>query len=50
MSELAKAYEAMKLPVQFITIPGAKHGGTAFYDEERVGIMVKFLLSHLRQQ
>jgi hypothetical protein len=39
----------MKLPVQFITIPGAKHGGTEFYDAERTEIVAKFLASHLRQ-
>jgi acetyl esterase/lipase len=47
--EFAKAYEALKLPVQFIIIPGAKHGGADFYDEEHTDIIAKFLTSHLRQ-
>jgi dipeptidyl aminopeptidase/acylaminoacyl peptidase len=41
--ELAKAYEALKLPVQFITIKGGKHGGKEFYDAERTAIMSQFL-------
>jgi len=47
--EFAKAYEAMKLPVQLIMLPGSKHGGVEFYDAERTGIVVKFLAAHLRQ-
>lgn len=46
--EFAKAYEAMKLPVQFVMIPGAKHGGAEFYDAERTEIVVKFLDKSLR--
>jgi acetyl esterase/lipase len=46
--EFAKAYEALKLPVQFITIPGARHGGAAFYDDERTAIVAAFLRKHLR--
>ena len=45
--EFAKAYEAMKLPVQHIRIAGAKHGGREFYDTERMDIMTKFLQTHL---
>jgi acetyl esterase/lipase len=41
--ELAKAYEALKLPVQFIMIKGGKHGGKEFYDAERTAIMSQFL-------
>ena len=41
--ELAAAYEALKLPVQFILLKGSKHGGKEFYDDERTGIMAKFL-------
>ena len=45
--EFAKAYNALNLPVQFVTIPGAKHGGEQFYDDERTGIVVRFLKTHL---
>ena len=45
--DLALAYEALKLPVQLVIIPGAKHGGKEFFDDERTGIMVGFLQSHL---
>jgi acetyl esterase/lipase len=45
--ELAKAYEALKLPVQFITIKGGKHGGKEFYDAERTAIMSQFLRAAL---
>lgn len=45
--EFAKAYEALKLPVQFIVIPGGAHGGAEFYDAERTAIMAKFLHRHL---
>ena len=46
--ELAKAYEALKLPVQLIMLPGSKHGGHEFYDEERTVIVAKFLDKALR--
>lgn len=41
--ELAKAYESMKLPVKFISLPGSKHGGKEFYDEERTKLTAEFL-------
>jgi acetyl esterase/lipase len=47
--ELAKAYEALKLPVRLIVLPGSKHGGREFYDDERTAIMAKFLQTHLQQ-
>lgn len=47
--EFAKAYEALKLPVEFITLPGSKHSGKEFYDGERTQIMEKFLHTHLKQ-
>lgn len=47
--ELAKAYEALKLPVRLIMLPGSKHGGHEFYDEERTAIVAKFLQTHLQQ-
>ena len=45
--DLAQAYEALKLPVQLIILPGAKHGGKEFYDEERTGVMAGFLKANL---
>ena len=47
--ELAKAYEALKLPVRLIMLPGSKHGGQEFYDDERTSIVAKFLQTHLHQ-
>jgi len=47
--EFAKAYEAMKLPVQFIMLPGSKHGGAEFYDAERTNVVVKFLERAIRR-
>jgi acetyl esterase/lipase len=46
--DLAQAYEALKLPVQLIILPGSKHGGKEFYDEERTRIMAGFLKANLR--
>jgi acetyl esterase/lipase len=46
--ELAKAYEAAGLPVQLITLPGSKHGGAEFYDEDRTASVAKFLDKALR--
>jgi len=47
--EFAKAYEAAKLPVQLILLPGSKHGGAEFYDDDRTAIIAKFLQTHLTQ-
>ena len=41
--ELRDTYQKANLPVQYVVVPGAAHGGDAFYDQERLGIMVKFL-------
>lgn len=41
--ELDRAYQKAGLPVQFVTIPGGKHGGPEFYDEARTDIMAEFL-------
>ncbi len=41
--ELAAAYESKHLPVKLFIIPGAKHGGHEFFDDERISQMVKFL-------
>lgn len=46
--EFAKASEAMKLPVTLIMLPGSKHGGKEFYDEERTSVVAKFLTKALR--
>lgn len=46
--ELAKAYESLGLPVTLILLPGSLHGGAEFYDEERTGIVAKFLDKVLR--
>ena len=46
--ELAKAYEALGLPVTLIMLPGSKHGGAEFYDDERTAIVAKFLDKVLR--
>jgi acetyl esterase/lipase len=46
--ELAKAYEALKLPATLILIPGAKHGGPEFNDRQRRQIVSAFLDSQLR--
>ena len=48
--EFAAAYQALKLPVQFVTMPGSKHGGPEFYDDERTAIVAGFLRAHLRQR
>jgi acetyl esterase/lipase len=47
--ELAKAYEALKLPVRLNLIVGAKHGGREFNDAQRRKIMSEFLDSYLRR-
>ncbi|MEQ1748194.1 MAG: alpha/beta hydrolase [Prosthecobacter sp.] len=46
--EFAKAFESLKLPLEFIMLPGSKHGGSEFYDDERTGIIAKFLDKALR--
>jgi dipeptidyl aminopeptidase/acylaminoacyl peptidase len=48
--EFARAYEALNLPVKYIRIPDAKHGGPEFFDETRVEIMRKFLDAQLRKR
>lgn len=45
--ELVAACRKFKLPVQFITLVGAKHGGPEFYDEKRIALMADFLNKHL---
>jgi acetyl esterase/lipase len=34
--ELATKYEQLKLPVKFETIPGGKHGGKEFFEDQRL--------------
>jgi dipeptidyl aminopeptidase/acylaminoacyl peptidase len=41
--ELAGAYQKIKVPVQLEIVHGAAHGGAAFYDEERLAVVKKFL-------
>jgi acetyl esterase/lipase len=41
--ELCGAYEKAGLPVQFVVVHGASHGGAAFYDAERLAIVRAFL-------
>jgi acetyl esterase/lipase len=44
--ELCGAYERARIPVQFHVVHGAGHGGAAFYDAERLGIVKEFLHRH----
>jgi len=44
--ELCGAYEKLGLPVQFVVVHGAAHGGSAFYDAERMSIVEKYLRDH----
>ena len=44
--ELAGAYQKVKAPVQLEIVHGAAHGGAMFYDEERMGVVRKFLQRH----
>jgi acetyl esterase/lipase len=44
--ELCGAYKKVNAPVQFEVVHGAAHGGAAFYDAERLGIVKDFLRRH----
>lgn len=44
--ELMGAYQKLGLPVQFEVVHGAGHGGSAFYDEERLRVVQTFLERH----
>jgi acetyl esterase/lipase len=46
--DLALAYREQHLPVTLILMPGSRHGGAEFYDEERTAIVAKFLDKALR--
>jgi len=46
--ELHARYKTQKLDVQFEVVHGAAHGGKAFYDEQRLGLVKTFLDRHLR--
>lgn len=46
--EFASAYEALKLRVKFVTLPGNRHGGEEFYDAERSRLVVAFLNEALK--
>jgi dipeptidyl aminopeptidase/acylaminoacyl peptidase len=41
--ELLGAYERAGLPVRFVPLHGAKHGGREFYDEPRLALVREFL-------
>lgn len=42
--ELLGKYQELGLDATFIPLHGAKHGGKAFYDDERIDLMHKFLI------
>ena len=44
--ELFGAYQKVKAPVQLEIVPGAAHGGGAFYDSERLATVKQFLRRH----
>ncbi len=46
--EFTTAYEALKLQVKFVTLPGSRHGGEEFYDDERSSLAAAFLNEALR--
>ncbi|MDI1312521.1 alpha/beta hydrolase [Prosthecobacter sp.] len=46
--ELAKAYQALGLPVTLLLLPGSLHGGSEFYNDERTSLVAKFLDKVLR--
>jgi acetyl esterase/lipase len=46
--DLAKAYQSLGLPVTLIMLPGSLHGGSEFYNDERTGLVAKFLDKVLR--
>lgn len=45
---LAAAYNAVGAQVQLVIIPGAEHGGKAFFDAERMALMKTFLGAALK--
>lgn len=45
--ELAGAYEKLKLPVRFVVVHGAGHGGPAFTSDEQLGLIDTFLRQSL---
>ena len=47
--EFAAACETMGIPVQLIMMPGGRHGGAEFYDDERMAIVAGFLGARLRK-
>jgi acetyl esterase/lipase len=46
--ELEAAYRKAGRPVEFVVMPGSKHGGKEFFDAERLAIVEKFLRTHLK--
>jgi acetyl esterase/lipase len=47
--ELEGAYEKQGLPVDFVVVHGAAHGGDAFYAPGNLDQVAKFLDAHLRR-
>lgn len=47
-AEFAKACQLMKLQVRHLTLPGSKHGGPEFYDDERTELMAAFVRAGLK--
>jgi len=46
--EFQKSCWAAGIPVRLVTLPGSKHGGPEFYDDERIRIVEEFLREHLQ--
>jgi len=46
--EFAAACATLKIPVRLILLPGSRHGGAEFYDDERTEVVARFLRAHLR--
>lgn len=44
--ELAGAYQKAGATVQFEVVHGAAHGGSAFYDADRLAVAKRFLSKH----
>jgi acetyl esterase/lipase len=47
--ELAARYRAVGAAVELAIVPGGKHGGDVFYDEDRLALIERFLARHLRR-
>jgi acetyl esterase/lipase len=47
--EFQKACWTAGVPVRLVKLPGSQHGGSEFYDDERIRIIVDFLREHQEQ-